>query len=187
FQQACLHFKTWQIQGVISPQAYLSVNLSVKNLVNSSITEYIERRLRDLELAPQCLNIEITESDCMKNTEASLSLLKHFRAQGMHISIDDFGTGYSSLSYLHQFPVTHLKIDKSFIHQIADQSEQYKIVKTIALLCKNLGIKVIAEGVETQQQLDYLKQFDCDYVQGYFFSKPLFVEDVLGFLSAKSR
>lgn len=181
-KQACVQFKAWQRNGWISPDAYLSVNLSVKHLVNSSIVEYIDTTLAEVGMEPKCLNIEITESDVMKNTDCALSLLQSFRSKNMKLSIDDFGTGYSSLSYLHQFPFSHLKIDKSFIHQMDSKSDQYKIVKTIALLSQSLGMKVVAEGVETQQQLQSLKQFDCDFVQGYLFSKPMFSEDVQSFV-----
>ncbi|OLE54564.1 MAG: hypothetical protein AUG51_07725 [Acidobacteria bacterium 13_1_20CM_3_53_8] len=112
----------------------------------------------------------------MENAETASTMLMQLRALGVHLSIDDFGTGYSSLSYLHRFPVNTLKIDRSFISRMGAGDENTEIVRTIITLASNLGMKVIAEGVETQSQLAQLKEMKCDYGQGYLFSRPMHAE-----------
>src|SRR5581483_6075802 len=116
---------------------------------------------------------ELTESVVMENIETAVSLLRQIRELGIELSIDDFGTGYSSLSYLHSFPLSTLKIDRSFVMQMGDQDENTEIVGTIVTLARTLRMEVIAEGVETLEQLDQLRALSCQYGQGYYFSRPV--------------
>ena len=125
---------------------------------------------------PECLELEITESMTM-DVNYTIKTLIELRQLGVAISIDDFGTGYSSLSYLKRFPVNFLKIDKSFVRDIMNEENDANIVETIISMAHNLGLKVIAEGVEDRQQLEFLKQHNCDFVQGYFFSRPISCRD----------
>ena len=109
----------------------------------------------------------------MENAEAATTMFRQLRALGVQLSIDDFGTGYSSLSYLHRFPVNYLKIDRSFVSRMTDENDNAEIVRTIVTLARNLGMEVIAEGVETQEQHEQLKALGCEYGQGYLFSRPV--------------
>jgi EAL domain-containing protein (putative c-di-GMP-specific phosphodiesterase class I) len=129
--------------------------------------------LRETGLSPKCLKLEITESMVMENMDSAVQMLRQLRALGIALSIDDFGTGYSSLSYLHRFPINTLKIDKSFVTRMADNAENGEIVRTIITLAKSLGMDVVAEGVETEAQLEQLKALSCQYGQGYLFSRPV--------------
>jgi EAL domain-containing protein (putative c-di-GMP-specific phosphodiesterase class I) len=121
--------------------------------------------------------LEITESVVMENAELATTMLKQLSDLDVHLCIDDFGTGYSSLSYLHRFPVDTLKIDRSFVNRIEEKDENVEIVRTIATLARNLGMDVVAEGVETEAQLACLKSLHCEFAQGYFFSRALDAND----------
>ncbi len=179
FRTACAQLKVWQKMGFTLS---ISVNLSSQQLIIEELLEVIMHTLRMFEIAPQNLEIEITESMLMKNTEGSIALIHALKNMGMQIAIDDFGTGYSSLMYLKRFKVHRLKIDQSFIHGIPDDAGDVSIAKAIIALSHSLGIKVIAEGVETKGQLDFLKSFDCDEIQGYYFSRPLTADKLTAFL-----
>jgi EAL domain-containing protein (putative c-di-GMP-specific phosphodiesterase class I) len=133
--------------------------------------------LQKTGIDPYCLKLEITESVVMENAENTTTMFKRLRALGLQLSIDDFGTGYSSLSYLHRFPVDTLKVDRSFVSKMSLDRENLEIVRTIVTLARNLGMHVIAEGVETKQQCDLLKALECEYGQGYLFSKPVGPEE----------
>ena len=137
------------------------------------MVDQVKRVLERSGLNPHCLKLEITESVVMENAEAAAAMFKQLRALGVQLSIDDFGTGYSSLSYLHRFPVNYLKIDRSFVSRMTEANDNAEIVRTIATLARNLGLEVIAEGVETQEQYQQLKALGCEYGQGYFFSYPV--------------
>jgi diguanylate cyclase len=134
--------------------------------------------LAETAIDPAYLKLEITESAIMDNAEMAIALTQALRSRHIQISIDDFGTGYSSLGYLHRFPVNNLKIDRSFVNQIQLESRDYHVVDTIIALSKKLGLLVIAEGVETTQQFEALKQLGCEFGQGYLFSKPLAANDI---------
>ena len=160
----------------------MSVNLSGKQLTQTDLIEQIQNTLRQTGLNPTCLRLEITESVVMDNAELATNTLLQLRKLGVHLSIDDFGTGYSSLSYLHRFPVNTLKIDRSFIGRMANGDENSEIVRTICTLANNLGMEVVAEGVETREQLEQLRSLKCEYGQGFFFSRPLDAEDATALL-----
>ena len=175
-REACRQMCQWQWQSPANSSLTLSVNLSGKQLTEPKLIEQIEGILNETHLNPRCLKLEITESVVMENAEAAIAMLQQLKALGVQLSIDDFGTGYSSLSYLHRFPIDTLKIDRSFISQMSMSDENAEIVHTIKTLASNMGMEVIAEGVETLQQLTQLAALNCEYAQGYLFSKPLDAE-----------
>jgi len=172
-EQSCYQMRAWQLQNPSPTPLTISVNLSGKQFLQNNLIEQIQQILHETKLDPRTLKLEITESVVMENAEIASSMLSQLRALGAQLSIDDFGTGYSSLSYLHRFPVNTLKIDKSFINRIASGDENTEIVRTIMTLANNLGMDVIAEGVETENQLAHLKEIKCKFGQGYLFSKPV--------------
>ncbi|MES9967275.1 MAG: EAL domain-containing protein, partial [Sedimenticola sp.] len=143
--------------------------------------------LRESGLAAEYLDIEITESLAMEDPDTTIHILEQLQRLGARASIDDFGTGYSSLSHLKQLPVCKLKIDRSFITNLTSDPEDLTIVQVVVGLAKNMGIKVIAEGVETADQLELLKQMECDYVQGYYFAKPLPSDEMQALLEMGAR
>jgi EAL domain-containing protein (putative c-di-GMP-specific phosphodiesterase class I) len=155
----------------------MSVNLSGKQLTQPDLIERIEEVLHECQLKPWHLKLEVTESVVMENPEVAAVTLARLSELGVKLSIDDFGTGYSSLSYLNRFPLDVLKIDRSFISTINETDENLQIVKTIVTLAGNLGMQVIAEGVETEEQLNQLKLLKCHYAQGYLFSEPMHATD----------
>jgi EAL domain-containing protein (putative c-di-GMP-specific phosphodiesterase class I) len=140
--------------------------------------------LQDTGLEPQYLELELTESVIMQEAEEAISTLLELKALGVQLSLDDFGTGYSSLNYLRRFPLDNLKIDRSFVKGITSNPHDTTIVKTVIALAHSLNLKVIAEGVETEEQLAFLQAHDCDEMQGYFFSKPLPPEKLTSVLEA---
>jgi diguanylate cyclase (GGDEF)-like protein len=174
-REACAQLRAWQ-SALGRECLTMSVNLSGKQLTQSDLIQQIGNILRQTELNPTWLRLEITESVVMENAELATNTLLQLRKLGVHLSIDDFGTGYSSLSYLHRFPVNTLKIDRSFIGRMAKGDENSEIVRTICTLANNLGMEVVAEGVETSEQLELLRSLNCEYGQGYFFSKPVDAE-----------
>ncbi len=171
--EACRQLSEWQRSSALRRNLVMSVNLSGKQLMQPDLLEEIETLLRRYELNPRHLKLEITESVVMENPELAAITLGKLRNLGVRVSIDDFGTGYSSLSYLNRFPVDILKIDRSFIAKMTQTDEDLQIVRTIVALAGNLGMEVVAEGVESDDQLDQLKMLKCHYGQGYLFSRPL--------------
>jgi diguanylate cyclase (GGDEF)-like protein len=184
-EQACIQLRGWQQQSACFRALSLSVNLSGKQMSQPDLVDQVKRALEASKLNPHCLKLEITESVVMENAEAATIMFKQLRALGVQLSIDDFGTGYSSLSYLHRFPVNYLKIDRSFVSRMTDASDNAEIVRTIVTLARNLGMEVIAEGVETQEQNQQLKALGCEYGQGYLFSKPVDTAAVSVLLAAE--
>lgn len=176
-EEACQQLRKWQIKYPEHPAFKISVNLSGKQLREPDLIKQIERILAKTQLPPHTLKLEITESILMDNLEAATETLLALRERKIQLSIDDFGTGYSSLSYLHRFPVDTLKIDRSFVSEIQLGKENSAIVKAIVTLAHMLNMDVIAEGIETNAQLDQLKLLQCEHGQGYFFSKPLSREE----------
>jgi diguanylate cyclase (GGDEF)-like protein/PAS domain S-box-containing protein len=169
-RKACRQMKLWQDTQQISLSSTISVNLSSKQLLQPNLVEQIRTILEETGLEASNLNLEITESAIIENPKSAAVLLAKLKALGIGLSLDDFGTGYSSLSYLHRFPVNILKIDRSFINKMELEPERFEIVRAIVTLGNALGLQVIAEGVETTEQLVLLQELQCQYGQGYFFS-----------------
>ncbi len=172
---ACAQNKAWQDAGL--GRLRVAVNLSARQFGAADLIAGLESVLNDTMLDPDCLEIELTESLFMNDITPAVELLHRMKSLGVNLSIDDFGTGYSSLSYLSRFPIDVLKIDRSFVADITHDANDAAIVTSIIALAHNLKLAVIAEGVETAEQLDYLRSHGCDEMQGYFFSKPLPAQD----------
>ncbi|XHX77375.1 MAG: putative bifunctional diguanylate cyclase/phosphodiesterase [Stenomitos frigidus ULC029] len=172
-REACRQLCLWQRQMPMEPPLTVSVNLSAQQFSQPDLVEQVQQSLQESGLNPHSLRLEITESAIMESPEVAATMLQQIKALGVQIYIDDFGTGYSSLAYLHRFPIDTLKIDRSFINRVDVDLEQLEIVRTIIQLAWNLGISVVAEGVETHKQLMQLKALRCEYAQGFFFSKPI--------------
>ena len=168
---ACMQNRIWQMQGLGFFR--ISVNVSMLELKLGDFVQTVKEILDETGLEPQYLDIEITESIIMENYERNVSILNKIKDLGVSISLDDFGTGYSSLSYLSKLPINTVKIDKSFIDGILENSPTKLIVDAIIDLSSKLGLATTAEGVENKEQMDYLLQLNCDYIQGYYFSKPI--------------
>jgi EAL domain-containing protein (putative c-di-GMP-specific phosphodiesterase class I) len=165
--------RRWQDDYPAAANLSVSVNLSCKQFLQPDLAEQIAAALKKTGLDPRCLKLEITESHIMENSEMAVTMINGLRTLGVELSLDDFGTGYSSLSYLHRLPVDYLKIDRSFVSRMIDSEENSEIVHTIIKLARNLKMKVVAEGIETGVQFEYLKKLKCEFGQGYLFSKPL--------------
>ncbi|HKS08552.1 MAG TPA: EAL domain-containing protein [Pyrinomonadaceae bacterium] len=172
-RSACRQAREWLETYPSSPPLFVSVNLSVTQFNEPSLVRNIAQLLEESGLPPRCLKLEITESVFSDNIEAAVKLLTQLRNLGVQLSIDDFGTGYSSLSYLQRFPIDTLKIDRSFVTQMMENEENLAIVRTIVALAQNLGMDVVAEGVETEDQLRLLRKLECENGQGYLFSTPI--------------
>jgi diguanylate cyclase (GGDEF)-like protein len=170
-EQACSQLQQWHQQG--HSQLTMSVNLSVRQFVSPTLLADIDAVLQKTQIDPRYLKLEITESAIMENTQAAIQVIKQLRERQIQISIDDFGTGYSSLGCLHQFPVDILKIDRTFIAEFSGSANNYPVVEIILTLSKHLQLAVVAEGIETQAQSQWLKDLGCEFGQGYYFSKPL--------------
>ncbi|MEM5382018.1 EAL domain-containing protein [Paraburkholderia phymatum] len=179
-REACRQNKAWQDKGL--PPARVSVNLSARQFQQRDIAKLVTQVLAETGLEPQYLELELTESTIMRNAEEAVTMLTELHALGIGLAIDDFGTGYSSLSYLKRFPVDRLKIDRSFVSDIGESSDDETITSAIIALAHSLNLQVIAEGVETSTQLDFLKERACDEMQGYFFAKPLPHDAIPGML-----
>ena len=171
--EACQQMREWQRLGLADESVTMSVNLSSRQFSQADLIERISSALRESGLKAGNLKLEITESMVMENIDTAIDMLMQLRGLGVGLSIDDFGTGYSSLSYLHRFPIDTLKIDRSFVTQMTDNSENAEIVRTIVTLARSLDMAVVAEGVETADQLRQLGDLGCDYGQGYLFSRPV--------------
>jgi len=172
-REACERARAWNAAHPNSPPVTMSVNISSKQFAQPDLVIQIRRALQESGLDPALLKLEITESLAMSDAERSETILWLLKGLGIGLSIDDFGTGYSSLSYLRRFPVNTLKIDRSFIAGIGNDTESAEIVRTIVTLSHNLGLDVVAEGVETAEHAAMLKEFGCDFAQGYFYYRPL--------------
>lgn len=171
-REACSQMQVWQAQFLANPLT-ISVNISGRQFSELDLSQRIEQILQEYRLDPRTLKLEITESAIVENAESATVMLAQLRKLGIQLCMDDFGTGYSSLSYLHRFPIDMLKIDRSFVSRMSFDNEDSEIVRTIVTLAHNLGMNVTAEGVETAEQVDLLKEINCEYGQGYFFSKPI--------------
>jgi diguanylate cyclase (GGDEF)-like protein/PAS domain S-box-containing protein len=172
-REACKMIQLWQAEFQDGAPLEVSVNLSVKQFQDPNLLDAVREILRETQIPPQTLQFEVTESVLVENPAHALELVKELRSMGIGLKIDDFGTGYSSLSYLHKLPFDTLKIDRSFISTMGQDHSAYEIVRAIIMLAENLGLQVVAEGVETRHQADQLKDMGCAYGQGYLFSPPL--------------
>lgn len=172
-QEACRQNKRWNQKYCKEQPIFVSVNLSGRQFTDPHLIENIQKIIEDISLLPHTLKLELTESVVMDDVEVSIEGLLHLKNLDIKLGIDDFGTGYSSLSYLHRFPVDTLKVDRSFVMRMHEASENEAIVRTIIALSHNLNMNVIAEGIETAGQAAQLKAWECEYGQGYFFSKPV--------------
>jgi len=172
---ACAQTKAWQAQGW---SGRVAVNLSPRQFNHETLLADVARILRQTGLDPAFLELEITESVVMQNPEQAVTLLNKLKAFGIHLSIDDFGTGYSSLNYLKRFPLDTLKIDRSFIRDLPGDGDDAAITQAIVAMAHSMRLSVVAEGVETEEQLNFLRDFECDEIQGYYFSKPRPASDI---------
>jgi diguanylate cyclase (GGDEF)-like protein/PAS domain S-box-containing protein len=172
-EESCRQTAEWQKRFPLYKNLSISVNLSAKQLMHPDLTAQVGGILRNTALNSRFLNLEVTESMVMENGDKALAVISELNRLGIALSTDDFGTGYSSLSYLHRFPFSRLKIDRSFVSKMDSDQKSEAIVRTILLLAQNLNIEVVAEGIETEPQLDSLRHLGCKTGQGYFFSKPV--------------
>jgi EAL domain-containing protein (putative c-di-GMP-specific phosphodiesterase class I) len=177
---ACKQAKVWSAGGIRLP--YLSVNLSARQLDDKGLLAIIDDLRSDMPREAMFLELEITESVVMRHGDVPVETLRALHAMGVRLTIDDFGTGYSSLAYLKRFPIQTLKIDRSFIKDLTVDADDDAIVSAVIALARGLGLNVVAEGVETPEQLRFLRSKRCYSVQGYLFSKPLPVDEITGML-----
>ena len=168
---ACMQTRAWAAAGLTVPS--VAVNVCSAQLREGNLARTVERILVETGARPGDLTIELTESAVMDNAQSNVDMLHRLKSMGLKLSVDDFGTGYSSLSYLHAFPLDELKIDRSFIVQIRSAEDQSAIISAIIAMAHSLGLRVIAEGVETPAQLAFLERAGCDDYQGYLNSTPL--------------
>jgi diguanylate cyclase (GGDEF)-like protein/PAS domain S-box-containing protein len=172
-REACRQMSEWHTKYLSEPPVCVNVNLSSKQFLRPDLAAEVENLLKETALSPGCLKLEITESAIMHDAEAASKILDRLRTLGVQVCIDDFGTGYSSLNYLQRFTVDTLKIDRSFVKHIGETHENRRLVESIVDLAHNLSIKVVAEGVETEDQREQLKELQCEFGQGFLFSKPI--------------
>jgi PAS domain S-box-containing protein len=170
---ACEQARQWHLENPQEPPLTMNVNISARQFTQDDLVTQVEKILRESEVTPTAIKLEITESVTMGDAERTIKVVNELKKLGLGFSIDDFGTGYSSLSYLGRFPMDTLKIDRSFVSNLKSNPENREIIRTIIGLARNLGMDVVAEGTETAEEISYLKTLDCEFVQGYFFSKPV--------------
>jgi EAL domain-containing protein (putative c-di-GMP-specific phosphodiesterase class I) len=175
-RESCRQARQWQREGL--PFLRISVNISPIHFRQSKFLEIVRSALLDHDLEPQYLEIELTETTVMDHAENSVNILEELSRMGVIVSIDDFGTGYSSMSYLRRFPIDKLKIDRSFINDMTTNSDAASIVKAIISLAHSLRLKVVAEGVETKEQLRQLRELGCDQFQGFYRSAAVAASEI---------
>jgi len=180
---ACSQARKWQDEGLSAVP--VAINVSAVQFRQQGFCELVRKVLRETGLAPHYLELELTESLLLANADVNLSVLQELKAMGLSLAIDDFGTGYSSFSYLKRFPVSKLKIDRSFVRDVAVNPDDAAITTAIISMAKSLNLKVIAEGVENEAQMSFLRAHQCDEIQGYYFSKPLTVDQIADKLRAE--
>ncbi|MCU1350611.1 MAG: diguanylate cyclase/phosphodiesterase with sensor(s), partial [Acidobacteria bacterium] len=168
---ACLQMKAWHDAG--HGPLRVAVNLSPRQFQQRDLTSMVERVLAETQLSPEYLDLEITETAAMQNIDLSLQVMNRLKEMGIHISIDDFGTGYSSLNYLKRFPIDTVKIDQDFVRDLSRDASDAAIITAVISMARALKLRVIAEGVETQEQLAFLQREQCAEMQGFLYSHPL--------------
>jgi diguanylate cyclase (GGDEF)-like protein/PAS domain S-box-containing protein len=181
-REACKQARSWLDAGLPLPS--VAVNISAMQFRDENFLEGVFAILKETGLDPRSLELELTESVLMKRAESAASVLQALRGRGVQVAVDDFGTGYSSLSYLRKFPIDALKIDQSFVRQITTTPNDTSIVTAVISMGRSLKLRVIAEGVETQQEMEFLQALHCDEAQGYYFSRPVAAPDFAGLLKA---
>lgn len=186
-RMACSQMRILKDNAIDGESYVLNVNLSCKQFKQTDLVQNIKQILHETNFPAHQFKVEITESVFFEHKEKAVTMLNQLREFGIEINIDDFGTGYSNLSYLMQLPISTLKIDRSFIEPIKHEGSNVEIVQTIVMLAQNLGMKVIAEGVETEAQIEQLKRLNCESAQGYYFSKPMSFEDTQDFIGAQIK
>jgi EAL domain-containing protein (putative c-di-GMP-specific phosphodiesterase class I) len=169
--EVCEQLSSWRRAGV--PLVPVAINLSAKQFLHTDICGVIDQATQEHRLEAALIEVEITESDAMQNPEKTVAILHRLQSRGVRIAIDDFGTGYSSLGYLKTFPLDALKLDRSFVMGLPRAADDVAIALAVIGMAHSLGLKVIAEGVETAAQCSYLSDEGCDEIQGYFFARPL--------------
>jgi len=179
-REACRQSRAWLDAGL--PVVPIAVNISAIEFRSLNFVDKVAAILREASLDPQSLELELTESVLMKHAESTVSVLKSLKSIGVQLAVDDFGTGYSSLSYLRQFPIDSLKVDQSFVHEISSKSEDSVIVSAVISMGNSLNKRVIAEGVETREQLDFLTAAGCEEAQGYYFNRPMVADQFASLL-----
>lgn len=179
-KKALTQFKKWQNEG-LNP-GKLSLNLAMKQIYENDFIDFIEKLLKDEEYSYENIEFEITETQIMKDPEKSIATLQKISDMGISLAIDDFGTGYSSLAYLKRLPISKLKIDRSFVQNLPHDTEDGAIIKTIITLCDSLNLKVIAEGIEKEEQKEFMLENGCKFIQGFLYSKPINAQDMTEFL-----
>ena len=177
---ACLQARAWAEQGL--PLLRMAVNLSARQFMSATLLDDVMGTIAETGTDPRRIELEVTESMMMREPEEAVKLLRKLRAIGVRLTIDDFGTGYSSLAYLKRLPIECVKIDASFVRGIPVDANDVAITETIIAMSRSLGLEVVAEGVETSDQRNFLERRGCDEMQGYYFSKPLPVEEMTAYL-----
>lgn len=182
-EEACAQLRRWRDEGIIDRKMFMSINVSSRQLTDDSLIEDVAQCLNSYDLEPGCIKLEVTESLLMEDPKAAVEILNELKTLRVQLSIDDFGTGYSSLSYLHKFPFDYLKVDQSFVSQMAHDVEIKEIVRTIIGLAHGLNMDVIAEGVEDSETAKGLLRLGCHLVQGYHYSRPIEPQAIKAFLA----
>jgi EAL domain-containing protein (putative c-di-GMP-specific phosphodiesterase class I) len=172
-EAACRQRAEWHRSGLLADDCTLAVNVSPRQFASHSLIDLLQQSMANNQLQPHMLEVELTESSLMQDTDATRRMLTELKQLGLQLSVDDFGTGYSSLSYLKMFEIDTLKIDKSFVDSITSDEKDEAISASIVNLAHNLQMRVVAEGVEFEDQLLLLRDMGCDIVQGYYFAKPV--------------
>jgi EAL domain-containing protein (putative c-di-GMP-specific phosphodiesterase class I) len=178
--RVCTDYRLWLKQ--ITNPGRVSINLSLKQLRQASFVARCKSVFKRHEVSPTCFELEITETTLMVDSKRTLKMLDELYGMGLHLSIDDFGTGYSSLSALQQFPISTLKIDQSFVRDIPADSDDATIARTIVDMGRSMDMDVVAEGVETREQMDFLREHGCQYAQGRLFGEPMTADDFLALM-----
>jgi EAL domain-containing protein (putative c-di-GMP-specific phosphodiesterase class I) len=184
-REACRQNKAWQDAGL--PKVNVCVNVSARQFKEKNLISRVVNALAESGMEAKYLELEITESLIMQDVEQAVAMMEELQEMGVKISIDDFGTGYSSLNSLKTFPVARLKIDKSFINNLVSDDSDKAVASAVISLGQKLNLKVIAEGVETAEQVAFLRANNCDEIQGYYFSKPIAPDDLADFLKPKGH
>jgi EAL domain-containing protein (putative c-di-GMP-specific phosphodiesterase class I) len=184
--EACRQIREWQVQFPVDPPLTVSVNLSARQFAQTDLVQKVAGILKRTGLEANSLKLELTESMIVEDAKSTSAMLAELRALGVQVHIDDFGTGYSSLGYLQRLPIDALKIDRTFIGRIGGDRGGSEIVRTILTLAHEMGMKVVAEGIETDEQLSILNSMNCEFGQGYLFTKPVDSQAAGAFLAKSS-